>query len=261
MPLRTKILLSLIAIAIIPLGLFGIVAYTSSTNNLRSVERDALKSGLDSANHALSDIQNNLSRYLHDYAQWDDLHDVSAKDMPDTDWITTNLSPVTPSSTANTFGLDLVGLWNYQNKLLYNLGPVDQMTSQLSAAIASAPTANVTQSVLVPLGADIYIVSVSAIRDSNGANPNGILLFGRKLSAQDTQAITALIGYDVALYKGNQLIAAPQNHVPDPDASDLNTIASGKSYLFSQDNQDYALAYAPIQDKAGNNIATLVMWR
>ena len=261
MALRTKILLSLIAIAIIPLALFGVVAYTSSTNNLRSVERDALKSGLDSANHALNDIQNNLARYLHDYAQWDDLHNVAVKDTPDTDWITTNLSPETPTSTANTFNLDLVGLWNYQNKLLYNLGPIDQMASQLTAAIASAPIANVTQSVLIPIGSDVYTVSVSAIRTSVGDDPKGVLLFGRRLGAQDSQAIAALIGYDMALYKGTHLIAGPQNQKLAPDINNLNAVAADKTYHFAQDNQDYALAYAPILDKDGNEVATLVMWR
>lgn len=261
MSLRTKILVSLVSIAIIPLALFGVFAYTTSTNNLGIVERDALKSGLDSANRALVDVQSNLARFMRDYTQWDELHSQAALDSADADWMRLNLAPETPTSTFNTFNLDLLGLWNYQNKLLYSAGSMGEVATRLDAIVKGAATTAEPQTTLISVGPDVYLIGVSATRTSEGIDPNGVLLFGRKLGSQDTETIAALTGYDVALYKGTQLIAGPKAQRPAPAIGDLTASVSGDDYRFSQDNADFALAYTPIQDENGAVAATLVIWR
>src|SRR5690242_8631068 len=115
MPLRTKLLLSLILIAIIPLMLFGFAAYQASTSSLINVERDNLEGALDSTDRALADIQNSLAKYLQDYTNWDELHDQSVPDSPDPEWAKVNFAPDTPTSTFNNLSLGVLGLWNGSN--------------------------------------------------------------------------------------------------------------------------------------------------
>jgi hypothetical protein len=49
--------------------------------------------------------------------------------------------------------------------------------------------------VLMTFGPDIYLISFSAIRDSAGNDPNGLLLMGRKLGLDDLNQIKALTAY------------------------------------------------------------------
>ncbi len=260
MPLRTKLLLSLVLIAVIPLILFGFTAYQVSTNSLMSIERDNLEGALDSTNRALLDIQHNLARYLQDYCNWDDLHNQSALDAPDMDWIKINLAPETPTSTYNTFNLNLLGLWNHSSKLLYSVGPIDDAAKQLDAMIKNAPNVDAPQATLVAIGQDVYLIGFAAIRNSEAKEPNGVLLFGRKLGADDVAQIKALTGYDVALYKDLQSIAATDAITVTPLPDELRRAAAGNE-LFNQTDANAALAFKPVQDEAGNTIMTVVVWR
>src|SRR5436853_569500 len=111
MSLRTRLLLSLIVIAIVPLCLFGFTSYQAATTSLNAVERDNLAGALDRVGRALEDIQNTLSRNVQDNADWDDLHDQVAKEPTDIQWLNTNFSPDVPTSTVNTFNLSVFGVW------------------------------------------------------------------------------------------------------------------------------------------------------
>lgn len=261
MTLRNRILIALIAIAVIPLALFGVIAYRTATNNLEVVERDALKSGLESANQALRTIQDNLAQYLRDYSQWDELHNISALDEVDLEWITINLAPETPSSTYNTFNLDIIAVWNYQTRLLWEVGLAEDIAARLKDSIKIEATVTKPQTLLLPSGTDIYLVGFATIFSTMGTDPNGILMFGRKLGPQDTQAISVLTGYDVALYSGRKPVIAASAERPDPATNDLELAAKGSQFLFNQSRQDFALAFAPIQNVNGEQVATLVMWR
>jgi len=75
MSLRTRLLLSFVFIAIVPLALFGLTSYQAATTSLNVIERDNLVGALDSVNRAFEDIQNTLSRNVQDNSNWDDLHD------------------------------------------------------------------------------------------------------------------------------------------------------------------------------------------
>ncbi|MBX3065239.1 MAG: HAMP domain-containing protein [Anaerolineae bacterium] len=261
MSLRTKIFLSLICIAVIPLALFGAFANATSTDNLVSIERDALRSGLDSAQRVLSDVQRNLAGYIHDYTQWDELHDQVVVDQPDPVWMQINLAPETPTSTYNTFNLDLLGMWNYKNDLVYSAGAIDEVTVRLKDVISSATKTEATQTRLLSLGSDVYVVAVSAIRTSAFTDPQGILLVGRILGAEDTASIAALTGYDAALYKGARLIAGPVTQLPLPEDNELLDAISNDQYHYDQQDKGYALAFAPITDENGDYTVTLVIWR
>jgi signal transduction histidine kinase len=114
--------------------------------------------------------------------------------------------------------------------------------------------------VLMTFGPDIYLISFSAIRDSAGNDPNGLLLMGRKLGLDDLNQIKALTAYDVAFYKGEQQIASVQAQALTPSPADLQSAAQDKM-VFNQIDPNIALAYKPLQDEDGNALATMVVWR
>src|SRR5260221_9611151 len=200
MALRTKLLLSLTLLALVPLILFGLVAYQVSTTNLINVERQNLQDAVDSTNRALEDIKSNMGKPVRDYSNWDELHDRINLPTADMDWIKTNFDPSSPSAVANTFSLDVIGLWNKDHKLVYNLGSADDVAKLTAPLTKDVMTVTEPQTTLILSGSDVYIAGVDAIFTSNITDPNGMLLFARKLGADDITQIKALTSYDISLY-------------------------------------------------------------
>src|SRR5262249_27252036 len=155
MALRTKLLLSLTSLALIPLILFGLVAYQVSTTNLINVERQNLQDAVDSTNRALEDIKSNMGKPVRDYSNWDELHDRISQPTPDMDWIKTNFDPSSPSSVANTFSLDSIGLWNKDHKLVYSLGPAEIIAKQTTPLTKDVMTVTEPQTTLLLTGSDV----------------------------------------------------------------------------------------------------------
>src|SRR5579859_7416774 len=116
MPILTKLRLSLILIAIIPLALFGFIAYTTSTSNLAALERDSLNTGLDGANRALLNVEQAQIQTTQDYAYWDELHSQVDAGQIDAAWQRANLEPNLATSPINTFSLGALGIWTKQDR-------------------------------------------------------------------------------------------------------------------------------------------------
>ncbi|MEP7289154.1 MAG: CHASE4 domain-containing protein [Chloroflexota bacterium] len=260
MPLRIKLILSLVLSALLPLILFGYTAFAASTNNLVAVEHANLDEASDGVNRAILYIQGNLNSTVRDESNWDDLHEQAAKDTPDPDWIKVNLDPSTPTSIVSTFNLSLVSIWNSANKQLYSLGPVNEIAKNLDETIKKAPTADEPHTELIAYLQDVYVVSVAPIRTSDGKDPNGVVLMGRKLGSEDVSQIKALTGYDVALYKDLLPLATTQSATLSPQPAALQIVAQGQK-VFNQSDPNIALVYSPVLDEAGNTVVTAVIWR
>jgi len=125
----------------------------------------------------------------------------------------------------------------------------------------SAASHPVPQTVLVSVHNAIFLVSVSAVRTSAATDPNGILIFGRKLASTDTDSLAVLTGDDVALYSGTQLIVASKVAHPSPDVTDLQAVITSNSEQFNQANPDYAIGLTPLRNNTEKVIGTLVIWR
>ncbi len=269
MSLRTKLLLFMALLALVPLILFGITASIVSTNNLVESKRNSitslsdiehanLENALDSVNRALADIQRNLARPVRDYANWSDLHDQVTADTPDQEWIKTNFSPEQSSSGYNSFNLNVLGIWDKSNKLIFQAGPTEDVAKSVNDLLQNVANNEEPLSTLISLGNDVYIVSVAAVRTSDITDPQGAILFGRKLGPDDMNQIKALTSYDIALYKDKQLLASTADIAPSEDM--LSQAAAGDK-AFDQTNEKVALAYEPLQNSAGLTMASIVISR
>src|SRR5262245_62406570 len=105
MRLRTKLLLSLVLIALVPLSLFGLTAYRVATNSLLGVEHADLEAALDSVNRGFADLLKNLGNTAFDDSNWDEIHDQAARDTADPQWFSINFGPESSTSITNTFAL------------------------------------------------------------------------------------------------------------------------------------------------------------
>src|SRR5688572_9375328 len=192
MALRTRLLLSLVLIALVPLLLFGITAYSVSTNNLIEIERGRLTEALNSVDRALTSVQNNLASTTRDYANWDDTHEQIASGEPTSEYVIDNLTPDTETSAYNTFGLGLVGLWNADGSVHYAAGPVEPITAEIQSSGETLLASEDPVTSIQLINEELYIVAIAPTRKSDGTEPNGFMAFGRKLGAEDLEQIKAL---------------------------------------------------------------------
>lgn len=261
MPLRTRLLLALTALALFPLILIGVIAYFASTDSLIRVERDNLATAVDSVNRAVADIQNNLSRTTLENSNWTDLHDQVAKDTPDPQWLANNFGLDNKGSVTKIHGLSLVGIWNSKaQRLVYSVGPIQLATTQLQKSIEGIAADEKTLTRLVSINQGLYVVSIMPIHTDEGQDPDGVLLLGHQLGDADVNQIKELTGYDVALYNGINLVATTQQATLTPAPDALNTALTGQQ-VFDLTDRGIALAYDPIKDADGNIVSVLVVWR
>jgi signal transduction histidine kinase len=259
MPLRTKLLLSLMSLALLPLILFGITAYITSTNSLRTIEQDGLTNAVDRVESALTSLQDELVRTSIDYGSWDEMHDRVATDQFDQEWLETNYGPEGAASVATTHNLTLLGIWiGNLEKQVYTVGDLDSampfLTPYIKDAVNGEPTSR-----LLSLSDGVYIVAWAPTKTSGGEDPNGVLLLARRLGEDDVANIKQLAGYDVGLYKGQQLIATTQSTTTPAPNFLVQADAGQGSYDVS--SADLAVAFEPIKDASDKTLMTIVVWR
>ncbi len=261
MSLRTRLLLSLTLLALVPLILFGLTANAAATSSLINVERDNLEEALTSVKGGLVYIQANGVKTLKDYSDWDDMHTAVDKSPADQDFLKTTFDPGSSGSTTNSFNLALVGVWDKDNQSLYSLGPVDEFVKQTGAKVKIVLDNSEQAPTLLAIGSDIYMIAYRPIRTTAGKDSNGMLAFGRKLGADDIDQLHKLTGYDMALYRGQTSIATTMKGGVTPAPGALQAIIAKGEDVFDQNNQDIALAYSPLRDLHNQIIATIVIWR
>ncbi len=260
MPLRTRLLLSLIVLALVPLILSGTTAFLISTNTLYSVERDDLERAVDSVNRALADLQRGLRRTSLDYANWDDLHQGVADEKFDPEWLELNFGSGS-TSLPNIHSLNIIGLWARDNKLLYNFGPAEVLGAALKDPIRQlAGEGGDPRSFLLSSNGAIYNVVLAPIQTYEAKDPNGTFGMARQLGESDVQQIRELTGFDVALYTGERLIATTQRATLTPVPELLKSAAGGQR-VFDVNDQENALAFEPVKNETGQTVATIVIWR
>ncbi|MFQ3535403.1 MAG: ATP-binding protein [Aggregatilineales bacterium] len=245
MPLRRRLLVYLLALAVVPTFLVTLTAYGITNNNLVEIERANLAESAASAVRLLEDIETNLANTTLDYANWDDLHAQAATDTPDPDWIGTYLDPASTLSLATTFSLEIIGIYNVNGRLNYAVGNAQAVVAQLGERLPSLRQSEQPLTELLSIDGDIYLVALNAIRKGDGSDPNGVLIAGRQLRPQDAEKFRALLGAEVAFYNGTKLIAATEGFTPSSDPQHLRAAAHGDVVL-DQSHSAAAFIYKPI---------------
>lgn len=245
MPLRRRLVIYLLALAIVPVLLVTLTAYGITNNNLVEIERANLAENAEGALRLLKEIEGNLATTITDNANWSELHAQAAADVPDPAWISIYLDPASEFSISGIFGFEIVGIYNANNRLSYAVGNVQAIVEQLGNLLPDLR--NTTQPItrLMSLDDTIYLVALSAIRTGDGKDPNGVLIFGRQLRLADAEKLRTLLSAEVAFYNGEKLIAATEGFTPNLNAADLRAAAQG-NVVVNQDQEAAAFIYKPV---------------
>jgi signal transduction histidine kinase len=245
MPLRRRLLIYLLVLAIVPVLLVTLTAYGITNRNLLEIERASLEESAAAAVRLLEEIENSVANTTVDYANWDELHAQAATDTPDPAWIRTYLDPASEFSLTSTFGFEIVGIYNVNNRLSYAVGNAQAVVDQLDAQLIALRQSRRPLTRLLSIESNLYVVALNAIRRGDGSDPNGVLIVGRQLRLEDAEKLRALLGAEVALYNGDRLIAATEGFAPELITDNLRAAAQGRLIL-DQSNDAAALIYKPI---------------
>lgn len=260
MSLRRRLLIYLLLLAIVPMLLVSLTAYLITNRNLTQIERANLEESAKSVVRLFEDITANLANITVDYANWDELHAQSAVDEPDAEWISVNLSPEAEVSITTTHKLEVVGIYNTNNRLNYAHGAADQVVQQLGDLLGQARMGSAPITRLLLLNEDVYLVALTAIRTSASEDPNGVLIVGRRVRLEDAERIRTLTASEVAFYSGEKRLAATEDHSERLDPAALRAAANG-SLTIDQTQNESALIYQPIMSESGEGVLTIVLQR
>jgi signal transduction histidine kinase len=260
MPLRRRLLIHLLLLAVVPMLLVTLTASFVTVNNLLRIERANLEESAERIARLLQDIEINLANTAKDYANWDDLHAQAATDTPDPAWIGIYLAPESPLSLTTTFGFEIVGIYNVNNRLNYAVGNAQAIVQQLSDALPAIRQSDAPVVRLLSVDDNIYLVALTAIRTGDGRDPNGVLIVGRQLRLADAEKFRALLGAEVAFYNGERQIAATEAFTPDLNSDHLRAAAQG-ALILDQSRDDSALVYKPIALERSPEALVIVLQR
>ncbi len=260
MSLRRRLFIYLLLLAIVPMLLVSLTAYLITSRNLTQIERVNLEESAEGVVRLFKDIEANLANITVDYANWDELHAQSASDEPDAEWIRVNLAPEAEVSITTTHGLEIVGIYNINNRLNYAYGAADQVVQQLSDLLGQARMSSIPITRLLLLNEDVYLVALTAIRTSASEDPNGVLIVGRRVRLDDAERIRTLTTAEVAFYSGEKRLAATEGHTARLDSAALRAAANG-SLTIDQTQREAALIYQPIMSESGEGVLTIVLQR
>ncbi len=246
--------------ALSPLVLFGLIAYNASTYNLDQVARDNLNSTAGSVQRALTLLEQDLERAALDNSTWDDFHTAIAGEVPDKTFLDTYFGADVAASVYEVHHLDALNIWERTGtKTLYAVGEADQILGALPHLAEQAAKTDKPITLLQRTQKGVYIVTATTVVTTQKEDPNGVILFARRLSDDDMTQIKAVTGHDVALYVGAQPLASTQHTDRLPNVSDLNAAAHGQQVL-DLNNPSTALVYQPLTDNGGQVIGTMVIW-
>lgn len=260
MPLRRRLLIYLLLLAVVPMIIVTLTAYGITNNNLLRIERVRLEESAESIERLLEDIETNLANTAKDYANWDDLHAQAATDTPDLAWINVYLAPESPLSIVSIFGFEIVGIYNVNNRLNYAVGNAEAIVRQMNDALPAIRQLDSPVVKLLNVDNNVYLVAFAAIRTGDGRDPNGVLIVGRQLRLADAEKFRALLSAEVAFYNGERQIVATEAFAPDLNSGLLRSAAQG-NLTFDQSRDDVALVYNPIALENSPDALVIVLQR
>ncbi|GAB4552520.1 MAG: hypothetical protein OHK0023_20640 [Anaerolineae bacterium] len=196
-------------------------------------------------NQVFADAQSNMSQIAVDYGNWTELHNQTTLDEPDLVWIAENLAETVPASPINSYGLEVLGLVNADGDLIFAFGPAQQIYQSQGALIAQALRAAEPIIQYQVIDESVYLLGFGAVLLSDGTNPSGVLIIGRRIGTTDAERIRTLTGVEVAIYSGETRLAATAGQTLPLDSAALRSAASRQA-VFDQSQPDFALAYEPL---------------
>jgi signal transduction histidine kinase/HAMP domain-containing protein len=251
LPLRTKLIIFLCAVSLLPLFLCTRVLIGLGGRSFLTLREMQVREGLD---HALGSLQMGETRLFEAcaaVADWDELQD--AIDHIDINWFTTKLASWAPQS----YKLDFLAICDSNHHCLqqWHSGPVnlDDFIANLSSSF------DTTRQGLATSPSDIFLVTSSPIIKNNTIR--GHLIFGRRITHQFLLELRTNPGQNVMVYYGGKLLATTDTSstVPYIDPAEIfsQLVQRKDAYLYHAKEQDQLLGFVPLKNVQGLDVAAI----
>lgn len=247
MSVKVKILSILIAFALIPVLIGGVVNYWTVNNDLSKTEHDQATFATQASANTMTVLGQKMEQGVKTYGFWDDAQTaVKAKDI---NWIVSNIDIST-----DDFGVDFGILTDTTGNVLNSFGK-ETYSDNLSSnpLLKRVMSGEKILSGVYQAQKGLAFVGVAQVLGNNGAGEKaGYIVFGKYLTADQIGTVKQLTGADIAVLpkEGPALSTNKLFASKGINGSVVQSVESGVSYLTS---------YTPLKDINNEEIGQITV--
>ncbi|WHH58192.1 diguanylate cyclase [Petroclostridium sp. X23] len=242
--LAFKVRVSLLFIAIVPLGIYLVINNWLLSHHLLELENKNIISKTHQAHRVLDAKASELSKLSMDYGIWTDLHEKVIN--PDLPWIKENITTWIPEN----FGMDLVVIANKNLDIINAFGtPHKKLDQLLEKEIIEHVFTNIDN--IPDNGAlsgfkifqnELYLISLCPILRNDYSGPyGGMVVIGKKITPAFLEEISYQYGYEMFMYDSAHIVSSRFNQTKAQRALSLfkqtneNVLHMDKATIFGVD--------------------------
>jgi|GEM_PF-2466085 Methyl-accepting chemotaxis protein len=247
MSAKIKILVTLIAFALIPVLLGGGVNYWMVSQDLSGTEHEQATFATQASANTMAVLGQNIEQAGRTYGFWDDAH--LALQAKDTDWIINNINVA-----KDDFGIDFGFTTDTTGTVLNSFGK-ETYTGNLrnQPLLKKVVAGEKIVSGVYQAQKGLALVCVAQVLENKGeGEAAGYLVFGKYLTSNQIGTVKQLTGADISvLSKTGQTLTTAKNFPTNgANGSVVQSLTNGVSYLTS---------YIPLKDLNNEVIGQLAV--
>ncbi|MDP4128057.1 MAG: methyl-accepting chemotaxis protein, partial [Bacillota bacterium] len=247
MSVRIKILVILIAFALVPVFIGGGVNYWVVNRNLSKTEHEQAMFATQAASNTMAVLGQKIEQAGRTYGFWDDAH--TAVQAKDSDWIIENINVA-----KDDFGIDFGFTTDAKGTILNSFGQEaysGDMSNQPLLKRVVAGEKIISGVYMAQKG--LAFVGVAQVLGTKGeGTATGYLVFGKYLTSDQIGTIKQLTGADISVLPkiGQTLSTNDVFSAKGTNGSVVQKVANGMSYLTS---------YIPLKDINNEEVGQLAV--
>jgi HD-GYP domain-containing protein (c-di-GMP phosphodiesterase class II)/sensor domain CHASE-containing protein len=245
---RSRFMVAFIAVAVVPLVVFGGLVYSRTARALHQVEQREISAQATGAREVLRQRMAEERVHIHDYAVWDEFYRAVA--TGDRRWVDDNVADWVPTNGDT----NVVAVFDRRGAEVAHGG--DAISAPLwPRELVQAARRGQTGTDLADLDGRLYVLSAApVIAQTYPSRPSGVLVFGQAVSDAVLQSVNRFTGGQgrLAVYTDGELSAAtsPSESSPSPAAV---PVVAGQAFT----EGDFTSELVPLRDKQGEVAAQL----
>lgn len=230
MSIKVRILAILIAFALVPVLIGGIINYTIINSALTKMEQEQATFATQASANTMAVLGDQMEQAAKTYGFWDDAHEaVRNKDVA---WITDQINVA-----ANDFGVDF-GITTDAQGIVLNAFGNENFTGDLSAQpiLKRVIAGDKILSGMYQTPNGLALVGVAQVLNTNGEGEKaGYLAFGKYLTSEQIMTVKQQTGAEISMLpKSGQALTTNQLFANNGvNGSVLDSVVNGVSYLTS----------------------------
>ena len=185
---RNRLMLAFVAVAVIPLVVFGMLVYSRTERALREVERGQIDAQTTGARAVLRQRVVEERAHIRDYSVWDEFH--AALIDRRLGWIRNNVTGWVPANSAT----NMVVVYGRAGETVERGG--DSVSGSLWASeLVQAARRGRTGARLASLDGRLYVLSAApVVAQTYGARAAGVLVFGQAVTSDVLDSVNRFTG-------------------------------------------------------------------